>query len=86
VSADRTPESITIDLSQINPGIGQRFRGRLPAERDILELAWALGINVDGRPQQKAVRNSWNSRQSPHSTVASLHCVPNALPVAADRG
>jgi hypothetical protein len=47
VSAYRAAEPIAIDAAEVDAGVGQRLGGRLPAERNILELAWELAFDID---------------------------------------
>ena len=65
--------------------IGQRFGRRLPAERNVFQLAGEFALDFDRRPQQHPVGYAGHSGKSPHAALAALDCLPNGLAAAADR-
>jgi hypothetical protein len=84
VGADRARKTITIDAWKVDARIGQRFGRRLPAERNVFELAWKLPFDINLRTEHQAVWNAWHAREATNTRLATLHRLPDPLTRMAD--
>ena len=84
VGADRAAEPVAVDAAEMDAGIGQGFGGRLPAERNVLELAGKLALDVDRRAEHQSVGNAGHAGQPPNAALAALDRLPNRLARVAD--
>ena len=84
VSADRAAKPVAVDAAEMDAGVGHRLGRRLPAERNILELARELAFDVDGCAEHHPVGNSGHIGQPLNAAVATLNCLPHRLARVAD--
>ena len=85
VGADRTAKPVAIDACEMDAGVGQRFAGGLSAQRDILQLAGEIALDLNRRTKQHAIGNSRHAGQSSHTAIAALNRLPNGLAALANR-
>jgi hypothetical protein len=84
VGANRASKSIAIDAAEVDPSVCQRLRGRLPTQRNILELAGELALDIYRCAEHQTIGNAGHIRQSLNAAVATLTGLPNRFARVAD--
>ena len=79
VGADRAAKPVAVDAAEMDAGVGQRFGRRLPAERNVLELAGKIAFDVASGAEHQPVGNAGHTGQPPNAAVAALNRLPHRL-------
>ena len=85
VGADRAAKSVAIDAGEMDAGVGQRFGGRLAAERNVFELAGKLAIDVSRSAKHQTVGNARECRSAAARRIRHAGSPARLIARVADR-